>query len=67
MCCLSGPDGDGARHALGTNAKLVWTFDAGSHFEAMTKYNEFLGRGAYTTDQKWDFTPYPDEWLQRQR
>jgi hypothetical protein len=52
---------------LGDGAKLVWTFEAGSHFEAMTKYNKFLGREPYTTDQERDHAPYPDEWRQRQR
>jgi hypothetical protein len=45
----------------------VWTFEAGSHFEAMTEYNKFLGREPYATDQERDHAPYPDEWLQRQR
>ena len=65
-CCLAGPDGDGARRLLGEGAKLMWTFEAGSHFEAMTKYNQFLGREPYTTNQEWDYTPYPQEWLRRQ-
>jgi hypothetical protein len=67
MCCLSGPDGDGARNLLGKSSKLVWTFEAGSYFEAMTKYHAFLGREPYTTNQEWDYAPYPDDWLQRQR
>ena len=67
MCCLAGPDGDNARRLLGENASLVSTFEAGSHFEAMTKYNEFLGLEPYTSAQASDHTPYPDEWLQRQR
>jgi hypothetical protein len=67
MCCLAGPDGDDARRLFGQDASLVWTFVAGSYFEAMTKYNELLGRERYTTTQAWDRTPYPDEWLRRQR
>jgi hypothetical protein len=67
MCCLAGPDGDNARRLLGENASLVSTIEAGSHFEAMTKYNEFLGREPYTSTQASDHAPYPDEWLQRQR
>ncbi len=67
MCCLAGPDGDNARRLLGEDATLVWTFEAGSHFEAMTRYNEFLGREPYTTNQSSDHAPYPDTWLQRQR
>ncbi len=37
-CCLAGRAGDGARRLFAEDdAKLVWTFEAGSHFEAMTK------------------------------
>jgi len=32
------------------DAALTWTVDAGSHFEAMTKYYEHMGWGTYTTD-----------------
>jgi len=58
--------GEGARKMLGAEARLVRTFEAGSHFEAMTKYNEILGRGPYTTDQEWDRQPYPDDWRSMQ-
>jgi hypothetical protein len=60
--CLAGPHGDGCRATLSPNAKLLWTFEAGSHFEAMTIYYERMGWGTYTTDQEWDMRPYPDEW-----
>jgi hypothetical protein len=66
MCCLAGPDGESARGLLGEGATLVSVFEAGSHFEAMTKYNQFLGREPFTTEQAWDRTPYPDEWRLRQ-
>ena len=36
--CLSGPQGDEVRALLGTEAKRIWTCEASSHFEAMTKY-----------------------------
>ncbi len=67
-CCLAGPAGDGARKLFAEDgpATLVWTFEAGSYFEAMTKYNDHLGRGPYTTDQRWDYEPYPEEWLREQ-
>ena len=48
--CLSGPEGDGARAMLEPGAELVWTFEASSHFEAMTLYYQFRGWGEYTTD-----------------
>jgi hypothetical protein len=54
--------GDGARALLGPGARLVGTFEAGSTFEAMTRYNERLGRGPWMTDIAQDHEPYPDEW-----
>ena len=67
-CCLAGPMGDAARALfVQDGARLVWTFEAGSHFEAMTKYNDHLCRGTYTTDDLWDREPYPEEWLRIQR
>lgn len=62
-CCLAGPMGDGMRKLLGTGARLVRTFQAASHFDAMTTYNATLGRGPYVTDQARDRDPYPDDWL----
>lgn len=48
--CLAGPMGDDARRLLGPTARLVWTVEAKSHFEAMTLYYERMGRCTYTTD-----------------
>jgi len=45
--CVSGPRGDSARALLGVNAKRVWTVNAQSHFEAMTKYHQYMGWRAY--------------------
>jgi len=64
-CCIAGPLGDGCRKNLEVGARLLTTFEAGSHFEAMTIYNRYFGREAYTTDQPLDFQPYPDEWQRR--
>ena len=58
--CLAGENGDGARALLSPGAKLVWTVEAGSYFEAMTKYYEHMGWGVYTTEHEWDFKPYED-------
>ncbi len=66
-CCLAGPMGDGCRRTMAPSARLLTTFEAGSHFEAMTMYNRLLGRGAYTTDQVSDYEAYPEEWLHEQR
>ncbi len=65
--CLAGPMGDDARKLLPDGSKLVWTVDAGSHFEAMTKYYSHIGLGKYETDHAWNFQSYPDEWLKVQR
>lgn len=48
--CLAGPQGDDARSLLGPGARLAWTVEAASSFEAMTKYYEYMGWGEYTTD-----------------
>lgn len=66
-CCLAGPDGSGLRELLPPTARLVHTFWAGSHFEAMTLYHRYLGREPYTSHHEWDYSPYPMEWLERQR
>lgn len=68
-CCLAGPGGDDARllFAEGGPARLVSTFEAGSHFEAMNKYHQHMGWEPYTTDQQQDYEPYPEEWLKVQR
>ncbi|CAN5238326.1 hypothetical protein BH18ACI2_BH18ACI2_09010 [soil metagenome] len=63
--CLSGPLGDDARKLLGPHAKLIWTVEAGNHFEAMTAYYKFMDWGEYTTEHDWDFQPYPDEWAEK--
>jgi len=62
--CLANQHGDGARKRLSPHAKLIWTVEADSHFEAMTAYYQFMGWGTYTTDQEWDMQPYPEEWSQ---
>ena len=52
--CMSGEKGEGARKLLDPNSKLVWTCEASSHFEAMTKYYEYMDWGEYKSD-------YPEE------
>ena len=65
--CLSGPMGNEVRRLLPTGSKMVWTVEAGSHFEAMSEYYHHIGLGEYKTDQAWDFEPYPDDWLKVQQ
>ena len=66
-CCMAGPRGEGCRRLLALGCRLLTTFEASSHFEAMTVYHCYLSREAYTTAQAWDHQPYPDEWLAEQR
>ena len=65
-CCLAGPDGDAFRRRLQPSARLLRTFEAGSHFEAMSTYHRLLGREPYVSDLAQDHAPYPDEWRDRQ-
>jgi hypothetical protein len=60
MFCLAGAHGDQARGLLSPRAKLVWTVEAASHFEAMKLYYEHQGLGTYTTDQRWDRISYAE-------
>jgi hypothetical protein len=46
---------------------LRFCFWANSYFEAMTFYYSFLGFGTYTTNEEWDYKPYPQDWLEEQR
>ena len=62
--CLAGPLGNDARRLLAPNARLVWTVEADSHFEAMTKYYQFMGWGEYTTEFADDFIPYHTKFSQ---
>jgi hypothetical protein len=58
--CLAGPMGDAVRALLSPSARLTWTVEAASHFEAMTRYYEHQGWGAYATDQEWDMKTYAE-------
>jgi hypothetical protein len=63
----AGPRGEECRRLLGPKAHLLTTIWARSHFEAMTVYYGLMGWGEYTTDQEWDYQPYPEEWLLEQQ
>src|SRR5690348_2683360 len=43
--CLAGPRGDKQRSLMPSDARLVWTVEADSHFAAMTLYYEHIGWG----------------------
>src|SRR5437899_4162353 len=59
----AGPLGEESRLLLGPNARMITTIEARCHFEAMTIYYRFMGWGEYTTDQSWDYQPYPEQWV----
>ncbi len=64
LFCLAGHHGEDARKSLSPDAKLIWMVQAEGHFEAMTKYYEFMGWGEYRTAFEQDKMPYPEEWSQ---
>jgi hypothetical protein len=47
--CLAGNHGDDAPNLLSANSRMIWTIEADSYFEAMTKYYAFLEWGEYQT------------------
>lgn len=65
--CISGEMGDDARATLESEAELIWTVEADSHFEAMTKYYEFMDWGEYKTEFEQDKEPYPEDWIETQK
>jgi hypothetical protein len=65
--CLAGPDGEDFRKTLAPGARCVRRFEAGSHFDAMTVFHDYLGREPYTTAHAQDHASYPQEWRARQR
>ncbi|MGX7678689.1 hypothetical protein ACSMXN_07300 [Jatrophihabitans sp. DSM 45814] len=62
--CTAGPGGDGARSMLGPTARIVWTVEAASYFEAMTLYYAHMGWGEYTTEHEWDRRSYAENGLE---
>jgi hypothetical protein len=59
---LAGEKGAAARQLLQQEGhKLIHTFYAASHFEAMTIYYAYYHRGEYTTELETDKLPY-SEW-----
>ncbi|HYV90223.1 MAG TPA: hypothetical protein VE978_00500 [Chitinophagales bacterium] len=58
MLCFSGEVGEESRTLLEPNSKIIYSFNADSHFDAMTKYYEFMDWGVYETDFESDKEPY---------
>ena len=65
--CFAGSLGDQARETIEGDAELIWTVEADSHFEAMTKYYEFMDWGEYKAAFEQDKQPYPKEWVKTQK
>ncbi len=59
--------GDEARGMMDSGAELIWTVDANSHLEAMTKYYEFMDWGAYKSEFVQDKNRYPNDWIETQK
>lgn len=66
---LAGPLGDSNRALLGTGSELIWTVEADSYFEAMTKYYEFMDWGEYKIPPDWEDLkePYSPEKVATQK
>ena len=55
---FSGDLGEEGRATLDNDYEIVHSFYADSHFEAMTKYYQYMNWGAYETDFEVDKSPY---------
>lgn len=58
--CLAGPRGEAARSLLSPSARLTWSLEAESHFQAMTLYYEHMGWGLYTSRDERDLPTYAE-------
>lgn len=56
--CLEDLRGDGFRKLLEPGAKMIHTYKAESHYEAMTIYYAFMEWGEYRTEFEIDKLPY---------
>lgn len=58
--CRAGDGGKECRDAMEGKYKIIFSFFASSHYEAMTKYYEFMDWGEYTTEFEIDKEPFKD-------
>jgi hypothetical protein len=63
--CFSGDLGDESRSLLEPDSKIIHSFYAHSHFDAMTKYYEFMDWGKYDTEFDIDMEPYNLEQMEK--
>ena len=54
MLCFSDELGAESRTLLEPNSRIIHSFYADSHFDAMTKYYQFMGWGVYETEYELD-------------
>lgn len=59
--CLADSRGNDFRSLMEPGSKLIHTFYASSHYEAMTIYYQFMDWGVYTTEFEVDKLPYDEE------
>jgi len=62
---FSGDLGQQGRTALEEDYEIIHSFYADSHFDAMTKYYEFMDWGQYQTEFEVDKKPYDIEQLEK--
>jgi hypothetical protein len=62
---FSGDLGEEGRKTLEEDYEIIHSFNAESHFDAMTKYYEFMDWGQYETEFEIDKEPYDKEQLER--
>ena len=62
----AGPLGDDSRKLMNEGSYIIEKIWANSHFDAMTQYHEQMNWEPYTTNQKDDYNPYPEEWIRIQ-
>lgn len=60
MLCFADKSGDESRNLLEPGSKLIHTFLASSHYEAMTIYYKYMNWGVYTTEYEIDKEPYEE-------
>lgn len=56
--CYAGNLGEESRSVLEKGSKIIHSFYADSHFDAMTKYYRLMDWGIYTTEFEIDKEPY---------
>lgn len=56
--CFADERGNDCRRLLDPDSKLIHSFYAISHYEAMTNYYKFMNWGEYTTEFEIDKEPY---------